>query len=130
MKYPIELHSRNRPIVKCEAYDRVSNSTIVKEGILMQISRGKAFVSIPTANIPRHSFHLIDSGDGYGYEQSMHAARGWRIKLDQLEKHGDQDIQLAASTLPAISPQGNLAEASAVQASADQGNSVQSVPES
>lgn len=115
------MHARGRPIVECEAYDRVSDSVIVKPGILMQVSKNKITVSIPTANVPLHKFSPV-SANGYGYEGSMLAPRGWRIRLDQLEsKDGVTHLSQHQGT-NSMDSQAELA------VSADQGHPVQPVP--
>lgn len=91
MRYGIALHARGRPIVTCEAYDKVLSDdgkpviqAVNMQGIVMYKTRGRVIVSVPTSNNPTHKFSTIDPGDGYGYEGSVHAKRGWRIKLDQI----------------------------------------------
>lgn len=106
MKYAIELHARDRKVVQCEAFDKVGSNVqvVIKKGILMGFNKGMVQVSIPTANATLHTFSLVDS-EGYGYEGSMHAKRGWRIKLAQL-KDAEIPVEYLPTSVASTAPEG------------------------
>jgi hypothetical protein len=91
----LDLHLRGRQIIECEAFERTGKNdlgkwantlTIIYKGYLSPNSSDEvAVVVTPSANKNKHRFPRIDVvGDGYAYEGSHDAPRGWRLKLSQL----------------------------------------------
>lgn len=92
----LDLHLKGRQVIECEAFERTGKNesgkwtntmTIIFKGYLSPVSSDDvAVVVTPTANRIRHRFPRLDAiGDGYAYEGSHDAPRGWRLKLSQLE---------------------------------------------